>query len=162
MSDQKSPTGSLRKNGGKPQMSNISPQFILDLAALMTKATEKYPVFNWAKGNYMSVPYDSCMRHLLAFNSGENNDPETGLGHLAHAAANIMFMHYYLQNFPEMDDRFFKKNQTEVSQSQILPGSGLTEYDLDDMSKDLASLMEVEQLSLDDYMEYLSGGNNKK
>ena len=32
------------------------------------------------------------MRHLWAYKEGEQNDPETGVTHLAHALCCIMFM----------------------------------------------------------------------
>jgi hypothetical protein len=106
---QVSETGSMRFNKGKPQSSEISPKFLLDMAAVLEKSREKYPRGNWAKGNNYSVPYDSMMRHLLAWQSGESKDIETGLSHLAHAALNLMMLHYYEENFPDMDDRIFKK-----------------------------------------------------
>lgn len=106
---QVSDTGSMRFNKGKPQFSEISPRFLLDMAAVLEKSRKKYPRGNWAKGNNYSVPYDSMMRHLLAWQSGESKDNETGLSHLAHAALNLMMLHYYEENFPEFDDRIFKK-----------------------------------------------------
>jgi hypothetical protein len=104
-------TGSQRFNAGKPGSSEVDPAFILGVADVMTKAREKYDRANWAKGNDWSVPYDSMMRHLMAFQSGEEFDKETGKHHLLHAATNIMFLYYYWQNFPELDDRIFKRKE---------------------------------------------------
>ena len=109
--ESESPTGSLRYNKGKPKMSTIPPDFLLGLAEVMTMGEEKYGRYNFAKGNYVSVPYDSCMRHLMAYMSGEKNDNESGQHHLFHAAVNIMMMWLYDENFPEMDDREFKKEK---------------------------------------------------
>lgn len=100
-----SPTGSLRYNTGKPQMSNIPPEFLLEMAKVMTEGAKKYGKFNYKKGNYMSVPYDSAMRHIFAFINGQNLDDETQCHHLAHAAVNLMFMYIYQKRNPEMDDR---------------------------------------------------------
>lgn len=92
MKANKSKTGSLRYNQGKPEVSQLDPRFILALADLMTKSAEKYGKFNWAKGQEYHTPFDSCQRHLLKFMSGEDIDSESGLSHLVHAAANIMIM----------------------------------------------------------------------
>lgn len=105
-----SPTGSLRFNTGKSQTNEISPKFLLAMGAVLEKSRQKYPRGNWEKGNDYSVPYDSMMRHLLAWQSGEGKDPESGLSHLAHAALNLMMLHYYEENYPEFDDRIFKKD----------------------------------------------------
>lgn len=106
-----SKTGSLRFNTGKPGSSELDPAFIMGIADVMTKAREKYDRANWAKGNDWSVPYDSMMRHLMAFQAGDDFDKETGKHHLLHAATNIMFLYYYYNNFPELDDRIFKKKK---------------------------------------------------
>lgn len=102
-----SSTGSERKNEGKPQTHHIDPEFILGMAKVLTLGSKKYSSYNWAKGNNLTVPFDSAMRHLLAYMSGNNLDDETGESHLFHAAVNLMFMYYYERNYPEMDDRFF-------------------------------------------------------
>jgi hypothetical protein len=103
------PTGSLRFNTGKPQTSEIDPDFLFGMGRVLEKARVKYPRGNWALGNNYSVPFDSLMRHLLAWQSGESLDSETGENHLYHAALNLMMLAYYEQNFPDMDDRIFKK-----------------------------------------------------
>lgn len=102
-----SPTGSLRKNNGKPEVSQLDPRFILALADLMTKSAEKYGKYNWALGQEFHTPYDSLMRHILAFWSGENEDKESLRNHLLHAAANCMIMwtSYELNN-QSLDTRF--------------------------------------------------------
>jgi hypothetical protein len=103
-----SKTGSMRFNVGKPQLSELDPQFLLGMGRVLEKARLKYKRGNWALGNNYSVPYDSALRHLLAWQSGESLDSESGQNHLLHCALNIMMLHYYENNFPEMDDRIFK------------------------------------------------------
>lgn len=101
----KSPTGSKRFNEDKPACSNIPPEFILGMAEVLTIGEKKYGKNNWKKGNFTDVPYDSAMRHILAWQSGDSLDEESGCNHLFHAAVNLMMMWYYEQNFPEMDSR---------------------------------------------------------
>jgi hypothetical protein len=48
---------------------------------------------NWRKDPVSaSTYYDAAMRHLMAWWDGQTNDPETGLPHLAHAAANLCIL----------------------------------------------------------------------
>ena len=108
--DQISPTGSIRKNSGKPCMSHIEPSFLLEMAKVMTVSAEKYEKYNYA-GQYYSTAYDSMMRHIHAFMDGESIDKDgTECSHLAHIAINAMIMYvsekYYVKDYPELDDRF--------------------------------------------------------
>lgn len=107
-----SPTGSLRYNNGKPEVSHIAPEFLLDLASLMSASAKKYSKWNYAKGQYLTTPADSLMRHFIAFMSGENDDPESKHSHLVHIAANALIMwctcKYHLEKHPDLDDRFKK------------------------------------------------------
>lgn len=100
---------SLRFNKGKIQCQEVDPLFILGIGEVLTKSRAKYEHFNWQKDTPFSTPYDSLMRHLMAFQMGEEVDPETGCHHLLHAASNLMFLHYHATNHPESDDRGFKK-----------------------------------------------------
>jgi hypothetical protein len=60
---------------------------------------------NWKKGaNWMEF-LGSGMRHLVSFIGGEDNDPESGLSHLAHAAVNMLFVLDYKLGKYGTDDR---------------------------------------------------------
>lgn len=123
----KSSTGSLRFNEGKPEVSQLDPRFILALADLMTVSAKKYGRYNWSLGQEYHTPFDSCVRHLLKFMSGENLDEESQKSHLIHAAANIMILWTSMQlDKPELDTRYkgFKTH------------NGLSETDLDQMAKE--------------------------
>lgn len=100
----------VRHNADKYKMSLISPQFLEGLAKVLTDGEKKYGKENLTKGNYVSVPYDSAMRHLHAFMKGENLDSESGSHHLFHATANLMMMYLY-HTKPELDDRSFKDEE---------------------------------------------------
>jgi len=109
--EQVSPTGSKRKNSGKPAMSNVLPEFLLGMAHIMTEGEKKYGKHNWKKGNYTSVPYDSAMRHILKWQTGDSIDQESKSHHLFHAAVNLMMCWYYETEYPEMDDRKYDKEK---------------------------------------------------
>lgn len=99
---------SARHNEGKVQLREVDPDFILGIAEVLTKSRAKYDAFNWQKDTPFSVPYESLMRHLMAFQKGEEIDKESGCHHLLHVATNVMFL-YYHRNNTKMDDRGFKK-----------------------------------------------------
>jgi hypothetical protein len=78
-----------------------------DTAEVLTYGLNKYGKDSWREGEMIqwSRVYSSLQRHLFAFQAGEDNDPETGYSHLAHAACNILMMieHTYIN--PQGDDR---------------------------------------------------------
>lgn len=103
-SAQVSPTGSLRYNAGKLPLHLVPPSAIEAMAEVLQYGATKYSERNWEKGNYLSVPYASLMRHLLAFWSGEETDPESGLPHLNHVLMNAAMLVEYSKK-QEFDDR---------------------------------------------------------
>lgn len=92
------PTQALRKNDGKPQLSQILlfKPALEHLATVMTQGREKYPdvspgVPNWVLGGKPDEEYlDSCLRHLTALVAGDKRDEESGQLHAAHAVWNLL------------------------------------------------------------------------
>jgi hypothetical protein len=72
---------------------------------------QKYAEHNWRNGFAWSRPLSAAMRHITAFNAGEDTDPESGLSHLAHAACCIMFLLEFEKTHPHLDDRYKPKVQ---------------------------------------------------
>jgi hypothetical protein len=91
---------------GKPRMGLISDFALLQEALVMTFGARKYAAHNWRGGIAWSRLIDAALRHIHAFNSGEEFDPETGLSHLAHARCCLAFLLEYTQTHRELDDRF--------------------------------------------------------
>lgn len=58
------------------------------VAEVMTFGAKKYGDLNWQKGIRANRIYAAMRRHLDAWWRGEDIDPESGLPHLAHLAAN--------------------------------------------------------------------------
>lgn len=107
-----SSTGSLRYNSGKTEMSQLDPNFIMELAELMTASAVKYGKHNWTLGQEYSLVLDSLDRHVHKFKIGEDYDTESQRSHLIHAAANIMILwNSWKQNNPKLDDRHFKEKK---------------------------------------------------
>lgn len=90
----------------KPPMHLLSNEALLEIAKVMQFGANKYHAHNWRKGFLWSRPLAAAMRHLGAFNDGEDKDPESGLSHLAHAACNLLFLIEFEKHHPELDDRF--------------------------------------------------------
>jgi hypothetical protein len=78
-----------------------------DTAEVLTYGLNKYGKDSWREGEMIqwSRVYSSLQRHLFAFQSGEDLDPETGYSHLAHAACNILMMMEHTYINPQGDDR---------------------------------------------------------
>ena len=67
---------------------HIPPVAIALEGKVMAAGADKYSPFNWGEGGVVaSVYYDAAMRHLFAWFTGEDIDPESGLPHLSHARA---------------------------------------------------------------------------
>jgi hypothetical protein len=96
----------LKFDDDKPPMNLLSREALEQTAKVMAFGKEKYDAHNWRKGFAWSRPLSAAMRHLMAFNDGEDKDPESGLSHLAHAACCIMFLLEFEKTHQELDDRF--------------------------------------------------------
>lgn len=108
------------KDDGKPQLSLIDPLFIREVGKALTipTASGKYSPHNWRDGIEVSRLLNSTMRHVNDFNDGIDNDEETGVSHLAHAACNLMFALRMLKDRPDLDDRY-KPKVKEVDRTEI-------------------------------------------
>lgn len=94
-----------RYNSGKADFSLLPLCTLEDEIKVWMYGREKYAAWNWAKGMPWSVPLACLLRHLAAWQRGEENDVESGLPHLAHAACNLRMLILYAKTFPEGDDR---------------------------------------------------------
>jgi hypothetical protein len=94
-----------RYNGGKADLSLIPLCTLEDEAKVWMYGKEKYAAWNWAKGMDWSIPFACMMRHMAAWQRGEENDPESGLPHLAHAMCNLRMLTLYSKTFTEGDTR---------------------------------------------------------
>lgn len=94
-----------RYNGGKPDFSLIPMCTLADEARVWAHGKAKYAAWNWAKGMDWSVPFGCAMRHLAAWQAGEDIDSESGLPHLAHAMCNLRMLTLFAMTYPEGDDR---------------------------------------------------------
>ena len=96
---------SLRYNTGKPDYSLIPIAAMQEAAKVLEYGASKYERDNWRRPTHWSVSFACLQRHLAAWQSGEDNDPESGRNHLGHAMCNILQMLDMLENHPEELER---------------------------------------------------------
>ena len=97
----------LRYNAGKPQLTLPleAGEGLIGVARVMEYGTQKYARSNWLKGLPHTQIADSLLRHLVAYLSGEDVDPESGCRHVDHIACNALFLAHLTATKPEDDDR---------------------------------------------------------
>lgn len=92
------PDGDIKgsEDDSKPRVSLIEPDYILEIARVLSYGAKKRGANNW-KTTKPDDKYrwkDAMFRHLLAYLGGQEFDPDTGLHHLAHMSCNAMFLQY--------------------------------------------------------------------
>lgn len=113
-------SGGKKYDDSKVQVNLLSSKSLIEIARVMTFGAQKYGSQNWREGIAWSRVYAAVQRHLLAWNDGETNDPETGISHLAHAGCGILFLLEYAQTHPELDDRYAPSSQKAASANSKL------------------------------------------
>ena len=95
------------EKGTKEARYDLIPVPALDLLArLYGKGAQKYAEHNWRLGYKWSLSYSAAQRHLNAFWSGEDIDPETQVPHVINVAFHMFALATYITEHPEFDDRF--------------------------------------------------------
>lgn len=94
-----------RYNDGKAAFDLIALCTLEDEARVWEYGRRKYASWNWAKGMPWSVPLGCILRHLAAWQRGEDLDQESGLPHLAHISCNLRMLTLYSKTYPQGDDR---------------------------------------------------------
>ena len=97
--------GGVKFDQGKPAFEYLDAGFLTEIAAVLEYGATKYAPRNWEIGMRWGRCFGAGMRHLWAYWSGEEKDPDTGFSHLAHAACCIMFLHAYQSRNIGEDDR---------------------------------------------------------
>jgi hypothetical protein len=76
-----------------------------ECASVLDYGRKKYAEWNWAKGQPWSVPIASGARHALAALRGEEHDAESAHTHRGHFLCNVVFLLFFMDNYPQGDDR---------------------------------------------------------
>ena len=81
-----------KHDAGKLRYELIPPSAMRAIADVLTFGANKYSANNWKKVDDPSRYVGALYRHLEAWRSGEELDPESGLPHLHHAITNLAFL----------------------------------------------------------------------
>lgn len=100
--------GGVKYDKDKPRLDLVPPEVVIALGTVLTYGAAKYADNNWRKNNGMrwGRVYAAMQRHLLAWQKGEDVDPESGLPHLHHALANLAFLIAFANEGIGEDDRW--------------------------------------------------------
>ncbi len=80
-------------DSNKPDLSILPLAGLCAVAAALSLGEKKYGRHDFYKGGIESHRMiAAALRHLYAWESGEDNDPESGASHLGHAAANCLML----------------------------------------------------------------------
>lgn len=104
-------TGAIKDNRSKARVDLLPSAPLLAIAEVLSYGARKYKPHNFRHGLPWGDTYASMQRHLLAWNDGEDIDPESGLPHLAHAACQIIFLLEYAAKGTGTDDRWRYENK---------------------------------------------------
>lgn len=94
------------------QLAWADPLTLIELGKVYGYGATKYAPTNWRKGYEWSKSFSALQRHLLAFWSGEDNDPESGLSHMAHAAWHCLTLMSFAAEHRNFDDRTPRRGPT--------------------------------------------------
>ncbi len=98
-------------DGDKVPVELLPSEALEEIAKVLAFGKKKYDAWNWAKGFKWTRLIGAAIRHLYAYQRGEDKDPESGLSHIAHAGCCILFLLQHDLSKLGEDDRYkgFKK-----------------------------------------------------
>lgn len=91
----------------KPPLSLVPRALLYACGRALGFGANKYAANNWRRGMAWSSPLSGLLRHIVAWSEGEDNDEESGLSHLDHAAACLAFLTHMETDarYKHLDDR---------------------------------------------------------
>lgn len=86
--------GGIKHDDGKADLSLVPLTALESEARAFGFGEKKYGRYNYTRGFDVSRLTSAALRHIYAYNNGEDIDPESGLHHLGHARACLaMLLH---------------------------------------------------------------------
>jgi hypothetical protein len=74
----------------KPPLELVPLSACVAESLVLRHGADKYGPFNWREETIQTNAYVAAtLRHTLSWMDGEDNDPESGISHLAHARATL-------------------------------------------------------------------------
>lgn len=107
-------SGGYRMDEGKLRWELLPVKAVEELVRVYGFGLHKgYPARNWEKGMAWSRMFGALMRHAWRFWAGEDEDPESGLSHMAHVAWNALALVEYWKRGLGEDDRPYRVEEAE-------------------------------------------------
>jgi hypothetical protein len=94
-----------QKGAKLAQLGALDPKALYTVAEVAGFGANKYAAFNFLRGYSWALNYDAMQRHLMQWWAGEDNDSESGLPHLAHAAWHCLALLAFVIRGRGTDDR---------------------------------------------------------
>lgn len=89
----------MRRSSTKPRFDLIDSDWLRAVATVLTEGAQKYGAFNWQKADKVAAidALNHLIDHALKLKDGDVSET-----HIANMSCNAMFLHYYLQKFPDL------------------------------------------------------------
>ena len=104
----------MKYDENKVDLSLLPVEALEAVAKVFEFGAKKYSAFDWrydGENTKWLRTYSSIQRHLHAWEKCEDNDTESGLDHLSHAATQLLILITNVtDNNVNMDNRYRKKN----------------------------------------------------
>ena len=94
-----------KDDSAKPNMHLLPHEALVGAAEVMTYGAKKYAAHNWRQATTWNRYYDAAMRHLMAWQMGDDID-ESGHHHLDHALCSLMMLSSLVKTQTGEDDRY--------------------------------------------------------
>lgn len=100
-------TEAMKHDQEKPRVDLVPFDAIEAAGEVLAFGARKYGTWNWVQGQGLAWHRlaRAALSHIGKWAMGEDNDPESGLSHLAHALCCIMFLMTYVRRKHGVDDR---------------------------------------------------------
>lgn len=95
-----------KNDQGKSRLELLPPHAVEELGHVLKFGAEKYGEYNYLGGLKWTRFAGAILRHTYAWLRGEDNDPESGFSHLAHAAVSAMMILEFMKRGKGEDDRY--------------------------------------------------------
>ena len=112
----------MKYDENKVDLSLLPVEALEAVAKVFEFGAKKYSAFDWrydGENTQWLRTYSSIQRHLYAWAKCEDNDPESGLDHLSHAATQLLILITHVaDNNVNMDNRYRKKNDNRKNSTR--------------------------------------------
>jgi len=95
-----------KNDNAKPDLSLLPSEFLAEVAKAFMHGEKKYGRYNYLGGMDWHRLVGAALRHITAFNDGQDVDPESGYSHLGHAGASIAMLLVYVKRNLGKDTRY--------------------------------------------------------